>query len=94
MHTMTVYLKGKVLSTAENSSMITGILRISNTVFSDEIKLRSSRLSEAMLARTADFTISTLLCARSHDERVSNKIAKALVEFVVLQLHHCGCKTL
>ena len=58
VHTMTVDHKGKALGTAANLSMITGILRVSSTVFSDEIKIRSSSLSEAMLARTADFTLA------------------------------------
>ena len=76
VHTMTVDHKGKALGTAANLSMITGILRVSSTVFSDESKIRSSSLSEAMLARTADFTISTLLCARSHDEEVTGSVSK------------------
>ena len=39
VHTMTVDHKGKALGTAANLSMITGILRVSSTIFSDEIKI-------------------------------------------------------
>jgi len=66
------YYKGRSLGTAANLWVIKVILRVSSIVFSDEIKIRSSSLSEAMLAPTADFTISTLLCARSYDEEVKS----------------------
>jgi len=64
------------LATAANWSMITGILRVSSSVFSDEIKIRSSNLSEAMLTWTADFTMSNLLCATSHNEKVTGSVSK------------------
>jgi len=36
-----------------------------------------------MLARTADFTISTLLCARSHDE-VTGSVSKKIIKPIYL----------
>jgi len=57
---MTVDHKGKGLDTAANLSIIAGIFRVPSSVFSDEIKIRSSSISEAMLAQTADFTIINL----------------------------------
>ena len=73
VQTMTADHKGKALGTAANLSTITEILRVSSTAFSDEIRIRSSSLSEAMLDRTADFTISTLLCACSQAAEVTKK---------------------
>jgi hypothetical protein len=80
VHTIAVDHKGKALGTAANLSTITEILRVSSTVFSDEIRIRSSSLSESMLDRTADFTISALLCARSQDAEVTGSVSKKTIK--------------
>ena len=49
------------LAVAANLSTMTASSMLSSTVFSEELSVKSSNLSEVMLDLTADLTMSTLL---------------------------------
>jgi len=53
--------RGSTLAVAANLSSMTASSMLSSIVFSDEIRIKSSNLSEVMLDLTVDLTMSTLL---------------------------------